>query len=104
MAERKRTAGGARKKQKAEVAKAGRPRRESGRARQRRQQEAAEAESPLYRLKVEAAQALGVWEKVQQEGWGSLTAAESGRVGGYVTRCLKLARDEQRTAPGGQVG
>lgn len=73
----------------------GAARRESGRARQRRQQKAAKEESPLYRLKVEGAQALGLWEKVQADGWGALSAAESGRVGGYVTRCLRLARQEQ---------
>ena len=48
--------------------------------------------SPLYRLKVEGAQALGLWEKVQHVGWGGLSAAESGRVGGYMTRMLKAER------------
>ncbi|MCL5115775.1 MAG: alpha/beta-type small acid-soluble spore protein [Firmicutes bacterium] len=38
------------------------------------------------RLKVEAARALGLWEKVEAEGWGGLTAAESGRIGGLMTR------------------
>lgn len=38
------------------------------------------------RLKVEAAQALGLWDKIQAEGWGALTAAESGRIGGLMTR------------------
>lgn len=68
-------------------------RRESGRARQRRQRQAAEQESPLYRLKVEGAQALGLWEKVQAVGWGGLSAAESGRVGGYITRMLRTEGD-----------
>ena len=65
-------------------------RREGGRARQRRQRQAAEQGSPLYRLKVEGAQALGLWEKVQAVGWGGLSAAESGRVGGYITRMLRM--------------
>lgn len=103
MGEGKRAAGGSRRKAQ-ESGPKGRPRRESGRARQRRQQEAADAETPLYQLKVEAAKALGVWEKVQTEGWGALSAAESGRVGGYVTRCLRLAREEQSAAHGGQGG
>lgn len=100
MADRQRKTRPARK-QAQEPAQPPRPRRESGRARQRRQEAAAAAQSPLYHLKVEAAQALGVWEKVQREGWGALTAAESGRVGGYVTRCLKLGRQERDAAPGG---
>jgi small acid-soluble spore protein F (minor alpha/beta-type SASP) len=69
-------------------------RRESGRARQRRQKQAEEADTPLYRLKVEGARALGLWEKVQTVGWGGLSAAESGRVGGYITRVLRMQREE----------
>lgn len=77
------------------AAAAGGPgRRESGRHRQRRQREAEERDTPQYRLKVEGARALGLWEKVQAEGWGALSAAESGRVGGYVTRMLRAARQE----------
>ncbi|NMP21660.1 small, acid-soluble spore protein, alpha/beta type [Sulfobacillus harzensis] len=38
------------------------------------------------RLKVEAARALGLWEKVEAQGWSALTAAESGRIGGWMTR------------------
>ena len=71
-------------------------RRESGRARQRRQKKAEETESPLYRLKVEGARALGLWEKVQEVGWGGLSAAESGRVGGYITRVRRMQREESQ--------
>lgn len=71
-------------------------RRESGRARQRRQKKAEETESPLYRLKVEGAHALGLWEKVQAVGWGGLSAAESGRVGGYITRVRRMQREESQ--------
>lgn len=46
-------------------------------------------------LKVEVARELGLWDKVQQVGWGGLTAAESGRVGGVMTRKerAQLTRD-----------
>ncbi len=71
-----------------------RARRESGRTRQRRQRQAEVEKTELYRLKVEGAQALGLWERVQADGWGGLSAAESGRVGGYVTRALRMARRE----------
>lgn len=44
-------------------------------------------------LKWEAAAALGLLDKVQAEGWGGLTAAETGRVGGLMT---KWGRDPER--------
>ncbi len=43
-------------------------------------------EEENLRLKVEVARALGLWEKVEAHGWGALTAAESGRIGGWMTR------------------
>jgi hypothetical protein len=43
-------------------------------------------EAAQLALKIEVARELGLWEKVQQVGWGGLTAAESGRVGGMMTR------------------
>jgi len=55
--------------------------------------------SPLYLLKVEGAQALGLWDKIQAGGWGELSAAESGRVGGYITRILR--QKPQADDPGG---
>ena len=36
------------------------------------------------RLKYEIAEELGLLDKVQQTGWKSLTARESGRIGGYL--------------------
>lgn len=48
-------------------------------------------------LKWEAVAALGLVEKVRREGWGGLSAAEAGRVGGLMT---KWARDRQRRPPG----
>lgn len=35
-------------------------------------------------LKLELAQQLGYAEKIRQGGWGELTSAESGRLGGLV--------------------
>ena len=34
---------------------------------------------------VEIAKELGLWDKVQASGWASLTAAESGRLGGVLS-------------------
>lgn len=35
--------------------------------------------------KAEVAQELGLWDKVQCEGWAALTAAESGKLGGVLS-------------------
>ena len=35
--------------------------------------------------KAEVARELGLWDKVQAEGWASLTASESGRLGGVLS-------------------
>jgi hypothetical protein len=42
--------------------------------------------SPDDRLKYEIAEELGLLEKVKTEGWKSLTAKETGRIGGIMTR------------------
>lgn len=41
--------------------------------------------------KLEAARALGLLDKVEQVGWGGLTAAESGRIGGWMTKMKREA-------------
>ena len=40
-------------------------------------------------LKLELAQQLGYGEKIQQAGWGELTSAESGRLGGLVNGYMR---------------
>lgn len=42
--------------------------------------------SPDDRLKYEIAEELGLLDKVRAEGWKSLTAKETGRIGGLMTR------------------
>ena len=51
--------------------------------------------------KVDAARALGLWEKIQAVGWGGLSAAESGRVGGEMTRRERCRHIEAAQADGG---
>ena len=41
---------------------------------------------PEERLKYEIAKELGLYDKVIANGWRSLTAKESGRIGGIMTR------------------
>ena len=42
--------------------------------------------SPQDQLKFEIAQELGLESKVIEGGWRSLTAKESGRIGGLITK------------------
>lgn len=52
-----------------------------------------------HRRKMEAARALGLLDKVEKQGWGGLTAAESGRIGGWMTR-LRWAEKRQQQSSG----
>ena len=45
--------------------------------------------TPVDKFKIETAKELGLWEKVKERGWAGLSAAESGQVGGYMTRKMK---------------
>lgn len=45
--------------------------------------------TPLDLLKLEIASELGLAEKVASEGWGNLTAVETGRLGGILNKRLK---------------
>ncbi|MDO4295647.1 MAG: small, acid-soluble spore protein, alpha/beta type [bacterium] len=51
--------------------------------------------SPEELLKFEIAEELGLGEKVLSGGWRSLTAKESGRIGGLIT---KKKREMKREA------
>lgn len=41
---------------------------------------------PKEQLKYEIAEELGVLDKVMEEGWKSLSAKETGRIGGLMTK------------------
>jgi len=45
--------------------------------------------TPMDILKMEVAEELGLLDKVKELGWAGLTASETGRVGGVITRKLK---------------
>ena len=42
--------------------------------------------SPDDRLKYEIAEELGLLETVKEQGWKALTAKDTGRIGGMMTR------------------
>ncbi len=48
-------------------------------------------------MKMETAKELGLWEKIERDGWEYLTNAECGRVGGIMHRKLKEERRQQET-------
>ena len=51
-----------------------------------------ETDGEIY-LKYQAAQQLGLMEKLQRVGWAGLSAQETGRVGGLVRRLKKQRKD-----------
>lgn len=49
------------------------------------------------RWKYEIATELGLIDKVMSEGWGGLTAKETGRIGGLITvRKKKMKKEEEK--------
>lgn len=50
--------------------------------------------SPQDQLKFEIAQELGLDSKVIEGGWRSLTAKESGRIGGLITKRKREMKKE----------
>lgn len=43
----------------------------------------------VEKLKLEIAAEIGLLEKVEREGWAGLSAAETGRIGGLLTKRKK---------------
>ncbi|GFZ30566.1 small acid-soluble spore protein [Clostridium zeae] len=51
--------------------------------------ELSDAEKLRESMKYEIAEELGLKDKVDSEGWGGLTAEETGRIGGIMTKRKK---------------
>lgn len=49
----------------------------------------------LLKLKLEVVEELGLVEKVKKVGWGGLTAEETGKMGGYITRKIRAMEKEE---------
>lgn len=47
------------------------------------------------KMKYEIAEELGLLDRVMEEGWKNLTAKETGRIGGLVTKRKKAKQSEQ---------
>ena len=51
--------------------------------------------TPEEKLKLEIAEEIGVYEKVIAGGWRTLTAKESGKIGGMMTKRIKAQQAEE---------
>lgn len=54
--------------------------------------ELSEAEVLREKIKYEIADELGLKDKVDELGWGGLTAEETGRIGGIMTKRKRILR------------
>ena len=52
--------------------------------------------TPAERLKYEVAEEVGLADKVRQYGWRSLTAKESGRIGGLMTKKRREMKQDKK--------
>ncbi len=57
--------------------------------------------SPEDKLKYEIASELGLLEKVSKGGWKSLTAKETGKIGGMITARKKKENKGENTEENG---
>lgn len=49
----------------------------------------------VERMKLEIAEEIGLLDKVKNFGWGGLSAAETGKIGGLLTKKLKAQKASQ---------
>ena len=56
-----------------------------------------DALSPDQKMKLEIAEELGLLDKVQQDGWKSLTPKETGRIGGLMTKRKREMKNKENT-------
>jgi len=52
------------------------------------------------KMKYEIAKELGLLEKVIENGWGGLTAEESGKIGGIITKRKKMLTESKQNSQG----
>lgn len=60
-----------------------------------------EREKELLKLKLEVAEELGLDDKIKDEGWGGLTARETGRVGGHMSKKIRDREASKHPKDGG---
>lgn len=57
-------------------------------------------EKELEKMKFEVAEELGLTDKIKEQGWENLTARETGKVGGILSRRLRKDEDKKSDLPG----
>ena len=60
-----------------------------GKTKLKTNRELSEGEKLREEMKYEIAKELGISDKIDEFGWGGLTAEETGRIGGIMTRVKK---------------
>ena len=60
--------------------------------------------TPEESLKLEVAEELGLLDKVVEHGWKSLSAKETGRIGGLVRKRKKSMKQEALSKPNENEG
>ncbi|ONI44340.1 small acid-soluble spore protein alpha/beta type [Candidatus Epulonipiscioides gigas] len=50
------------------------------------------------KMKLEIAEELGLLDKIQQDGWKSLTPKETGRIGGLMTKRKRELKKQESEA------
>lgn len=53
--------------------------------------------SPDDKLKYEIAEEIGLLDKVKTQGWKALTAKETGRIGGLMTRRKREQKEKKQS-------
>ena len=51
--------------------------------------------TPKDKMKYESAEELGLLDRVKKDGWKSLSAKETGRIGGIMTRRMREAEKKK---------
>lgn len=51
--------------------------------------------TPKDKMKYEIAEELGLLDRVKKDGWKSLSAKETGRIGGIMTRRMREAKKKK---------
>ena len=51
--------------------------------------------TPKDKMKYEIAEELGLLDRVKKDGWKSLSAKETGRIGGLMTRRMREAEKKK---------
>lgn len=51
--------------------------------------------TPKDKMKYEIAEELGLLDRVKKDGWKSLSAKETGRIGGIITRRMREAEKKK---------